>query len=224
MKDNGKKYIDIDHEELPKRVKRARRSREVQEKACVVKETATEEVSGEHAQTDGVVDGLIRQVQEDGLGTPKYEYLDHTADVQLHSWGDTLEESFENLALCMFNYMTPLSGILKTCLSEQGRNIDTHRFTISGNDMESLLYHWLDELLFKFSTGFFVPVAIKITEFDLKSWTIKAVAIGDVFDTKIHACGTEIKAITYSAMQIYNGKDDRKNAKGAAELYVIVDI
>lgn len=63
-----------------------------------------------------------------------------------------------------------------------------------------------------------------MAEFDLKSWTIKAVAIGDVFDTKIHACGTEIKAITYSAMQIYNGKDDRKNAKGAAELYVIVDI
>ena len=227
MKEEKKEFIDISHDVLPKRVKRARRSREVDEKEGVVKEK-TKEVSvtlGENGeQRDDTVDALINQIEKYGLSSPKYEYLDHTADVQLHSWGETLEEAFENLAMCMFNYMTPLKGILKTCLSEDKKNIKIHRFTMTGNDMESMVYHWLDELLFQFSTGFFVPVAIKITEFDLESWTIKAVAVGDVFDTKIHACGTEIKAITYSAMQIYKEKDGRKNPKGTAELYVIVDI
>ena len=40
---------------------------------------------------------------------------------------------------------------------------------------------------------------------------------GQLFDRKQHACGTEIKAITYSAMQIRETDDD-------AEVFVIVDI
>ncbi|EHB12808.1 Protein archease [Heterocephalus glaber] len=36
----------------------------------------------------------------------KYEYLDHTTDVQLHAWGETLEEAFEQCAMAMIAYMT----------------------------------------------------------------------------------------------------------------------
>ncbi len=40
---------------------------------------------------------------------------------------------------------------------------------------------------------------------------------GDIFDLSKHSVGTEIKAITYSNMQIHE-KDDR------VDLFVIVDI
>ena len=40
---------------------------------------------------------------------------------------------------------------------------------------------------------------------------------GEIFDRQKHECGTEVKAITFSAMQINETKDD-------AELFVIVDI
>jgi hypothetical protein len=40
---------------------------------------------------------------------------------------------------------------------------------------------------------------------------------GEKFDRARHECGTEVKAITYSAMQIRQGEGD-------AEVFVIVDI
>ncbi|XP_064159055.1 protein archease isoform X1 [Anguilla rostrata] len=79
----------------------------------------------------------------------KYEYLDHTADVQLHSWGDSMEEAFEQVAMAMFGYMTD---------TETVEPIDTVEVESKGDDMESLLFHFLDDWLFKFSADlFFVP-------------------------------------------------------------------
>lgn len=86
-----------------------------------------------------------------------------------------------------------------------------------GHDLESLLYAFLDELLFEFCTTFFVAKEIKITEFDRQAWRIQADCRGEVFDRSRHESGTEIKAITYSAMQIREAEED-------AEVFVIVDI
>ena len=137
-----------------------------------------------------------------------FEYLDHTADVQLHAWGVDLQTAFENVALCMFNYMTPIKDIEVK---------ESRKYSATGHDRGSLLFHWLDELLFSFSTDFFVPREIKITKFDLEKLEIEGEGRGESFDRRRHASGTEIKAITYSAMQI-NEKE------GDSEVFVIVDI
>ncbi|KAM4805975.1 protein archease isoform X1 [Urocitellus parryii] len=79
----------------------------------------------------------------------KYEYLDHTADVQLHAWGDTLEEAFEQCAMAMFGYMTDTGTV---------EPLQTIEVETQGDDLQSLLFHFLDEWLYKFSADeFFIP-------------------------------------------------------------------
>lgn len=163
--------------------------------------------------SNGKVDGARAQVAayrsaaEEGY---KFEYLDHTADVQLHAWGSTLEEAFEGAALAMFNYMTPLSGVTIDELL-------TREYKVEGHDLQSLLYNFLDELLFIFATELFVCSQIKVTKLDREAFTLTAQGRGEVFQRGQHASGTEVKAITYSAMQI---NEEPHNA----EVFVIVDI
>lgn len=144
------------------------------------------------------------------VGTHSFEYLDHTADIQIHAWGPTLEEAFEGAALGMFNYMTPLEGI---------EGAEERAFEAEGHDLDTLLYAFLDELLFCFLTDGFVCSRIKIEELDRASHRLRARGWGGVFDRAVHECGTEIKAITYSAMQILD-----RTPPQDCEVFVIVDI
>lgn len=150
--------------------------------------------------------------EEDLVVPPiKYEYLDHTADVQLHAWGDTLEEAFEQCAMAMFGYMTDIRKV------EIGA---VHRIEAEGHDLQSLLFHFLDELLFLFSAEpYIVAKKVKITEFDRDDFRIRATVYGEEFIIGKHSQEAEVKAITYSAMQILDQPDVER-----PEVFVIVDI
>ena len=142
----------------------------------------------------------------------KYEYLDHTADVQLHSWGDTLKESFEQLAISMYGYMTEIDKVEMTSEQEVEILLDAE------DDLLNLVFRWLDEWLFLFSAEpFFIARKVVIQEFDAERGYIKAIGYGEQFDIIKHPQGTEVKAITYSNMQVH--KDKPTN-----DIYVIIDI
>lgn len=137
--------------------------------------------------------------------------LDHTADVQLHSWGADLKEAFEQNGMAMFGYMTEID----TVDIKEKHEIEAH-----SDDLDGLLYKFLDELLFLFSAEpFLICKKLVITEFDLDTFTIKCSCYGEPFDLSKHPQGTEVKAITYSAMQIVQDPEKKR-----VELFVIIDI
>lgn len=149
------------------------------------------------------------------------EYLGHTADIQLHTWGADLKEAFELAVICMFGYMTELETV------EYKKEV---HIEAQGHDLASLLYALLDEFLFSFNTQRVVCREVQIVALDLEKFTIRATGYGERFQMGKHPQGTEVKAITYSNMQIlsdFKPNQDEQDISGASEpahVFVIVDI
>ncbi|CAN0004839.1 unnamed protein product [Pylaiella littoralis] len=177
------------------------------------------------SRTNRVSEGLDGGAGADGgAAGANFEYLDHTADVQLHSWGDSIERAMEGALAAMFNTITDIAKI------DPDPSL-TRLMEIEGHDAKSLLFALLDEFLFLFhSEGLAVKRATVHGSIvrgggdsgdgghTSAGWKLRATAEGETFDLTKHPQGTEVKAITYSNMQIHEAPD------GRTDIYVIVDI
>lgn len=138
------------------------------------------------------------------------EYLDHTADVQLHAWAPTKAEAYASAAVGLHAYMVEAPDISTvSCCDVEA----------SGHDEHSLLFAFLDECLYLFCTEQFVVRRALVQRLDESGAqrVVRAKLWGDFFKPGVHAQGTEVKAITYSNMQVMV-------KEGVTHLYVIVDI
>ena len=91
----------------------------------------------------------------------EYEYLEHTADAKFRANGKTLEEAFINSAKATF-------GILIEC-SKVKPEIEK-KVSIEAKKLESLLYDFIEELLFQLDVDGFLLSKIdnmKITKGDI---------------------------------------------------------
>ncbi|MCL6472846.1 MAG: archease [Firmicutes bacterium] len=121
-----------------------------------------------------------------------FEVLEHTADVGLRSYGNTLKEVFENAAIGMFSLITDLENV-KSVLSEE--------VYVEAEDRESLLVEWLNELLYRFEVRYRVFKRFEILEWD-GEYHLHAVAYGEPLDLGRHQILTQIKACSYHMLKI----------------------
>ncbi|MEM1550850.1 MAG: archease [Candidatus Bathyarchaeia archaeon] len=130
----------------------------------------------------------------------RFEFLEHTADVYIAAYGRNLKEAFENAALAMFETMTDTADVKR----EREDTIE-----VEGEDMESLLYNWLESLLVKFEIenilySDFNVLSIKGENGKLR---LKAKIYGEPFDSERHKQKVGIKAVTYHRMEINERPD-----------------
>lgn len=139
-----------------------------------------------------------------------FEYLEHTADAYVASYGETLEEALENAGKALFNLMTDLDKVEP--------RLEDH-VEAEGHDEEALLYSWLEELLIRFDTkgNLYSRFQVSKVEKTPSGLRLRAKIWGEPFSPERHPQGVGIKAVTYHRMEIVK-------KPGAVTLKFILDI
>ncbi len=122
-----------------------------------------------------------------------FELIDHTADVGIHAWGDSIEEAFKEAALGMFS----LIGDTGKC-ERKGEMI----VVVDNEEWDGLLVDWLSELLYAFDAEH-----VFLCDFDVKiekkeKLNLIARAFGETYVPKKHGMHMEIKAVTYHMLKV----------------------
>ena len=122
---------------------------------------------------------------------PKFEILEHPADVGFLAYGSSLEKLFENSALAMMH----IAGDVEQLCETERREISA-----TGENTESLLYAWLAEILAVMDAERLSLCGAEVTE--LNEGHVRGVVRGEKFDRAKHAAGVSIKAVTYHQFAI----------------------
>lgn len=136
-----------------------------------------------------------------------FEFRDHTADVSVKSWGRNLEEAFSQTALSLMATITPNLKKISTNVEKE--------IEMESEDKYALCFDFLSEFLYIFDVEelVFSYISVKSIEKIEDKYKLNAVVRGEKFDKDKHEIGTEVKAITYSFMNI----EEKKNK-------VVIDI
>lgn len=128
-----------------------------------------------------------------------FQYLNHTADMGFVARGKTLNEAFEEAAKALFSFMVDLKKV------KPEKEVE---IVVEGNDLESLLFNWLNELLFQAEHHRMLFSRFKIKS--LSSGKLEATLWGEEMNPKRHQVSNEIKACTYYLLKVEKEKEGFK--------------
>ena len=121
----------------------------------------------------------------------RFELIEHTADIGLMAYGETLAEAFASAAFGMFSIIARLDTVRET---------ETRRVEVREDDLEGLLFEWLNRLLYIFDVEMLLFRRFDIIKFE--EGRLVAVCHGERYDPSRHQLKTGIKAATYHQLKV----------------------
>ena len=120
----------------------------------------------------------------------RYEIAEHTADIMVRCYGDTLEECFESAAYALFDQIADIMTVDPVMMFD----VDAE-----GDDLESLLYAFLSELLFIHDSE-----SVLLSDFRVRlgNGRLRCEASGETMDPERHRMKGGVKAITYHMLSV----------------------
>lgn len=129
------------------------------------------------------------------LSTPRFELLDHTADVKVRAYGRDLKEAFAAAAWAMFALMMEPQDLAE----REERSV-----AVSGDGYQELLVSWLNELLFLLDAEGLAFRRFHVSH--LSPSELRATVAGERLDPGRHRVhGTTVKAATYHQVMVHEG-------------------
>jgi SHS2 domain-containing protein len=121
----------------------------------------------------------------------KYELIEHTADIGLIAYGETLAGAFANAACGMFSIIAEMDTVSEA---------ETRRVEINADDVEGLLFEWLNYLLYLLDVEMMLFKRFEIDGFE--DTRLTAICRGEKYDPSRHRLKTGIKSATYHLLEV----------------------
>ncbi len=125
-----------------------------------------------------------------------FEILEHTADIGFRAWGETPAELFRNAALALQSTAVEM---------ERVETKTVYPIAASGDDYESLLVAWLNEVLY-----YLDGERVVMSRFDIEQISPERVTgkgWGEPRDPERHPPRLVIKGVTYHQLSVRQEED-----------------
>jgi len=121
----------------------------------------------------------------------RYKLIEHTADMGLVAYGHDLAGAFANAAYGLFAIIADLGRVKE----KESRQIE-----LQEEDVETLLFEWLNRLLYVFDVEMLLLKRFDMEHFDGSS--LKATCYGEKYDPARHRLKRGVKSATYHMLKV----------------------
>lgn len=121
----------------------------------------------------------------------RFQLIEHTADTGLIAYGNNLAEAFANAAYGLFSVIVEINRV---------RKVESQPVAVSAEDIEGLLFNWMNHLIYIFDVEHLLFKGFDITEF--AEYHLKATCWGERYDPSRHQLKLGVKSATYHMLKV----------------------